>query len=437
MIKIGKIDKLLLLPVSGGLIFIPSTLILKYTEVQNHSIILSLCSSLGMMLSLIPLLISRINMKRAMSNKKIKHQIKKENKIEIPLIYNKNNREIKAHKFIYIFISSLADFIQTIIETTIFNYQIKVNFWLLDLLFLAIISYLLLRLKLYKHQILSMSMIIILGILLDLIFGSLKELFNNFWYFLSKIFSEFCYSLSLVLNKYCMEFKFSPPYEVCLFIGLFTFFFYLIILIISSLISCNDNFDFCNLKDEKTGLKYFDSFTIYTSKIDLKEFFLLIIEVINIGYINISIILTIKYFTPYHSMIIVILGRMILTIEKLFSGIDLYNIIYIILLIFIFFGLIVYLEIIELNFCGIQKYTKDNIEKRGDIDTLLADKNSSRNSSAITLSEENDINNNKNVNIGNDNSNNDDNDLNYLNDNIDNNLFNEIENDSSRNSSEW
>jgi hypothetical protein len=232
-----------------------------------------------------------------------------------------------------------------------------------------------------------------------------------------------------------MDFKFSPPYEVCLFIGLFTFFFYLIILIISSFISCN--FDFCYLKDEKTGLKYFDSFAIYTSKIDLKEFFLLIIEIINIGYINISIILTIKYFTPYHSMIIVIIGRMILTIEKLFSGIDLYNIIYIILLIFIFFGLLIYVEIIELNFCGIQKYTKDNIEKRGDIDTLLADKNSSRNSSTITLSEENDINNNKIVNIGNDNSNNDDNDLNYLNDNIDNNLINEIENDSSRNSSEW
>ena len=136
-------------------------------------------------------------------------------------------------------------------------------------------------------------------------------------------------------------------------------------------------------------------------------------------------------------MIILIIGRMILTIEKLFSEIDLYNIIYIIILIFIFFGLIVYLEIIELNFCGIQKNTKDNIEKRGDIDTLLADENSSRNSSDITLSEENDINKNKIVNNGNDNSNIDDNDLNHLNNNIDNNLINETENDSSRNSSMW
>ena len=432
MIKIGKIDKLLLLPISGGLIFIPFTLVLKYTEVKNHSIILSLCSSLGMMLSIIPLLISRINMKRAMSNKNISHKKKSENKIEIPLIYNKNNREIKAHKFIYIFFSSLADLIQTIIETTIVNYKIKVNFWLLDLVFLAIISYLLMRMKLYKHQILSMSLIIILGIFLDLFLGSLKELINSFWYFLSKVFSELCYSLSLVLNKYCMDFKFSPPYEVCLFIGLFTFLFYLFILIISSFISCN--YEFCYLEDKKTGLYYFDSFSIYTSKLNLKEFFLFIIEVINLGYINVSIILTIKYFTPYHSMIILIIGKMVLTFERFFSGIELYDIIYIILLIFIFFGLLVYVEIIELNFCGIQKYTKDNIEKRGDLDTLLADKNSSRNSSLISLSEENDFINNKIVNFENDNSNNDDNDINHLNDY---NSINGIENNYSRNSSEW
>ena len=432
MIKIGKIDKLILLPITGGLISIPLTLILKNTEVRNHSIILSLFSSIGMMLSLIPLLISRMNMKRAMSNKNLTHKIKKGNKIEIPLIYNKNSREIKVHKFIYIFCSSLADLIQTIIETTIFNYSIRVNFWLLDLLFLAIISYLLLRINLYKHQILSMSVIIILGIFLDLFFGSLKELFNNFWYFLSKIFSEFCFSLSLVLNKYSIEFKFSPPYEVCLFVGIFTFFFYLIILIISSLISCN--YAFCNLKDEKTGLSYFDNFTIYTSKLNLKEFFLIIIEIINLGYLNISFILTIKYFTPCHSMIILIISRMVETIEKFFSGIELYDIIYIILLIFIFVGLLIYVEIIELNFCGIQKNTKENIEKRGDIDLLLADNNSSRNSSYNTLSEENEINNNRNANFDNNHLNNGNNAINNINDN---NSINGISNNSSRNSSEW
>jgi len=432
MIKIGKIDKLILLPISGGLFFVPFTLILKYTEVKNHSIILSLSSSIGMMLSLIPLLISRINMKRAMSNKNITNNLKKGNKIEIPLIYTKNSSKIKAHKFIFIFLSSLADLIQTIIETTIINYKIRVNFWLLDLLFLAIISYLLLRMNLYKHQILSMSVIIFLGILLDLFFGSLKELYDNFWYFLSKVFSEFCYSLSLVLNKYSMDFKFSPPYEVCLFVGLFTFLFYLIILIISSSISCN--YKFCYLKDEKTGLYYFDSFTIYASKFNLKEFFLFVIEIINLGYINISIILTIKYFTPYHSLIILIIGRMVLTIEKFFSGIELYDIIYIILLIFIFIGLLIYVEIIELNFCGIQKYTKDNIEKRGDMDTLLAENNSSRNSSLYTLSEESERNNNSNINEDNDNSNSDDNDLICLSVN---NTINGVENNSSRNSSEW
>lgn len=68
------------------------------------------------------------------------------------------------------------------------------------------------------------------------------------------------------------------------------------------------------------------------------------------------------------------------------------------------------------------------------MDTLLADKNSSRNSSLISLSEENDFINNKIVNFENDNSNNDDNDINHLNDY---NSINGIENNYSRNSSEW
>jgi hypothetical protein len=103
MIKIGKIDKLLLLPFSGGLFFIPFTLGLKYTEVRNHSIVLSLCSSIGMVLSFIPLLISRINMRRSMSNTNPSPKIKNGIKIKIPLKLNKNNSEIKAHKFLYIF----------------------------------------------------------------------------------------------------------------------------------------------------------------------------------------------------------------------------------------------------------------------------------------------------------------------------------------------
>ena len=169
MIKLGKIDKKIFLPISAGLLFWPFSIVRSYTEMNNHYIILSLCSSMGMMLSIIPLLISRKNMKRAMSNKNFKNKEKKSKNIEISLIYNKSSEKIKRYKFLYIFLSSLCDFLQTLLATIIYNNTIKVNFWLLDLVFLSSLSYFILNRKLFRHQILSMIIIIILGIILDLV----------------------------------------------------------------------------------------------------------------------------------------------------------------------------------------------------------------------------------------------------------------------------
>lgn len=389
MIKLGKIDKKIFLPISAGLLFWPFSIMRSYTEMNNHYTILSLCSSMGMMLSIIPLLISRKNMKRAMSNKNFKYKEKKSKNIEISLIYNKSSVEIKRYKFLYIFLSSLCDFLQTLLATIIYNNTIKVNFWLLDLVFLSSLSYFLLNTKLFRHQILSMLIIIILGIILDFLFGSLDKILDNIAYFLLRIFSEFCYSLSVIINKYCMEFKFSPPYEICLFIGIFTFLLYLILLIISSYLPCK--FEFCIVKDENKNLFYFDNFLIYISKMNIKEFFLFLIEMIMLGIINLFTLLTLKHYSPCHTLIILIIGRIIILIEKFFINIELYDIMSIIIMIFILLILLVYVEIIILNFCEIQKNTKENIELRSELDTVLTERDSNHGESLLNLNIENDI----------------------------------------------
>ena len=143
MIKIGKVDKKLLLPIFSGILFLPFTLIVRQSEIKSHYLIFSLCSSIGMSFSIIPLLISRIKMRKAMKNKhnynkenkKKKDNKKNKNDIEIELIYNKGSEEIKKYKFFYIFLSSLTDFLQTIIATITYNYKIKVNFWLSDIFY--------------------------------------------------------------------------------------------------------------------------------------------------------------------------------------------------------------------------------------------------------------------------------------------------------------
>lgn len=403
MIKIGKVDKKLLLPIFNGILFLPFTLVLKKTEVKNHNLIFSICSSIGMSFSIIPLLISRVKMRKAMTNKQKKNKKYKKNKsdIEIELIYNKGSEEIKKYKFFYIFLSSLTDFLQSIIAAITYDYEIKVNFWLLDILFLSLLSYIILNIKLVKHQIFSISIIIILGIILDFLFGSILEL--NFGYFCLRIFCEFCFSFSQIINKYCMEYKFSRPYEVCLFIGIYTFCFYLISLILSS--NCPCKHTFCGLTDKKKNLKYFDNFKMYYDKINVTEIILVIFEIIILGLINILTILTIKYFTPFHSVIILVIGKILITSEALFEIATLYNIVYIIVLILILFFVLVYIEIIVLNFCGIQKYTKDNIEKRGELDTELTLNNyDERNNTLVNIKD--------NLNINDDiNNDNDDSDL--------------------------
>ena len=367
MITIGIVDKKLFLPILAGILYFPLYYTAEYTAVQYHYIIFCLCSSLGMSLSFIPLIISRINMKKAMVNKTEKQKPKNNKNIEIQLIYNKSSDEIKRYKFLFIFLSALTDFSQSIIAALTVTYTIKVNFWLLDFFFLSVLSYFILKIKLLKHQILSMIIIITLGIILDLFFGNLFDIFHYFVYFLLRIFCEFCFSFSQIINKYSMDFKFSPPYEVCSFIGIFTLVFYLISLIISSYIPCYNNF--CFVKDENH--KYFDNFRVYIHEINLKELFLFFIEMIIFGLINIFTILTVKYFTPFHSIIILIIGRIVLAIQKMIKETEIYDILYFIILLLILFGLLIFLEIIILNFCGIQKYTKNYIEKRGQEDIIL------------------------------------------------------------------
>lgn len=380
MIKIGKIDKKLIFPVFAGILYFPFYFISERSAIKSHYLMNSLCSAMGMSLSIIPYLISKYNMKKSMSNKNLNKLVRKTNtkELELVLIYNKISYDIKRYKHLYIFLSSITDFLQTLIAAITVKGDISINFWLSDIIFLSILSYFILNIKLLKHQIFSLTIIVISGVFVDFLFGSLREAPSNIKYVLLRLFCEFAYSFSLIINKYCMDYKFSSPYEVCFFVGIFTFFFYSISLIISSNISCN--LDFCYVED-KNKKKYFDKFEVYINNLDKTEVFYFILEMIFLSLINILSLLTIKFFTPFHSVIILVIGRINFTIDKLFKGkIELEDIIYIIFLLFISFGLLIYFEIIILNFCGIQRYTRDNIEKRGilDADWAINDDNCSQ-----------------------------------------------------------
>ena len=79
-------------------------------------------------------------------------------------------------------------------------------------------------------------------------------------------------------------------------------------------------------------------------------------------------ILTLANFTPTHLLICLSVSKFIVTLIQIKKSIQYISIIP---FFFQFFSLMVYLEIIELNFCGLNKNTKRNIEQRGKEDLLL------------------------------------------------------------------
>ena len=78
MIKIGKIDKKLIFPVFAGILYFPFYFISERSAIKSHYLMNSLCSAMGMSLSIIPYLISKYNMKNFCSLKCKKDYEKKQ-----------------------------------------------------------------------------------------------------------------------------------------------------------------------------------------------------------------------------------------------------------------------------------------------------------------------------------------------------------------------
>ena len=93
-------------------------------------------------------------------------------------------------------------------------------------------------------------------------------------------------------------------------------------------------------------------------------------------YFNLSILLTIKYFSPAHTIIIIVIGKTAPSIINLinFEG-KISDIVSLIALLVIFIILLIFNEVIELNCFKLQKNTVKNIQERAANETLQDNKN--------------------------------------------------------------
>jgi len=230
-----------------------------------------------------------------------------------------------------------------------------------NIIFLYLFSLIIDKFHLYKHHYLSGGIIIFFGILLNVI-NLLNIKINQIPFLFLSIFIQMIYSLCIVLAKNGISYKFCSPFEITFYEGIFSLALNIIFLIISTNIPLSKDFKFSKILNvsEYNGNKYLDNFYSYFPKMHLTE--ILSFIVIMIGRLSFSLCthLTLRYFDIFHVMFILILGE----IELNWEGKQIYEIVIsAVIFVIVLFMLLIFCEILELNFCGLDDNIKKNREK--------------------------------------------------------------------------
>ena len=125
--------------------------------------------------------------------------------------------------------------------------------------------------------------------------------------------------------------------------------------------------------------KYFpklDNFHTFIDDIKDKEIFVFI-SLIFINFVTfVTIFIIIDIFTPFHIFLLNILSGIIIAFfDETFYNKFYIIITYVVFIIISIFMILVFIEIIHLNFCGLSTMTKKNIEYRASIDSILNNEN--------------------------------------------------------------
>ena len=216
--------------------------------------------------------------------------------------------------------------------------------------------------KLYRHQYLSLILIIIV-LLISIFWYDYSNIKEKIYDFLLVLYIEFVYSINHVLNKYLMETKFCNPYEISFYEGIFALIINIILLSIISNIEIPKYSGVLKVFKHKNydGKIYIDNFKYYMDKFSAKEFFVFLLVAFNRVSYNLFSLLTIKHFTPSHVIIILLFGEMEYGFETVMRGDVAFTFFFFLIL---FFLILVFTEVIELNFFGISSNTKKNIRER-------------------------------------------------------------------------
>ena len=369
-ISCGKISIKILVPIFGGIIRLLCRFLIdinpKKELVSKNPFIISIYSAFGMSLSFIPFLVYRSQNKNLISkkNNELIPQEIRESKLSLKYEYYDVNKHIKTNKYKLILLCTFFDFSETILINS-FCINCVYNLWVFDISIISLFSYLILKKNLYKHQYLSMIIIIFFGIGLNVIEYLKKGEEDNkidIIEILSKFLSEIFFSLNIVINKFNMEKNFCSPYEICLWEGLINFILFSISLLVLNVLGLTIG-----------DIIYPDNFFDYYNNFDLNDVIVILINIFASCFYNILVLITCNEYTPCHVLSILIINESYYYFK--FNENLILNIIGFVILLLLFIVFLVFIEMIEFNICEISRNTIKNISIRAGRDSCPNIKN--------------------------------------------------------------
>ena len=279
-----------------------------------------------------------------------------------------------ALNILLIFSSSLIDTGHDAKEENIKNPHASGDFLKqgIEMIFLAIISMYLLKYRYFIHNYIALGAFIIFGLITDLIldvYSKYSE--SSFGVIILDFIVIITDAASYCYQKYLME-KFYYPYWTVVIVPVVALF----------IINCG-TLTLTLIFGRDSDISLFSDFYVYFDEVEvgiiIGKFFLN--TVLNFILYSFAA-LTLYNFTPDFILISMQLSK--------FAGVLIGNLsdryYYIIFVVLQFFCLLIYLEIIELNFCNLNKNTRRNVQIRGEMDYLGQLDDESERSSTIEVS---------------------------------------------------
>ncbi len=220
----------------------------------------------------------------------------------------------------------------------------------LEMICLTVVSVFLLKYKYYKHHILSIIGFVICGNACDLLLEYYPHILDSGpALMIIKIIGVIFDVIFFNVQKYMMEILYYPYWRINIILGI-TLFCATTIILIYVLIDKNSDVAFV-----VNFYKYFE----YNAGLIIGK---ILLSTISFSIFTTLCILNIYYFNPNYFIINFQLSKFVLTLIDSENQKKFYCIIFFLLQTFF---LLIYLEIIELNFLGLNYNTKRNIEIRG------------------------------------------------------------------------